>query len=71
VLADLKKNTAPAWFVVTSDQRKVIREREQHLRATTDYSQAHRSILNRRGEYTMDMWLHWICSALFCVGVLY
>lgn len=59
----LPKQTGPVkWYAIKKEGRKLIASRGHDLVATSEYSHAYQSILDKRGVYIMDEWLHFMLT---------
>lgn len=46
-------------FVISSAARAVIKERARHIVQTCDFQRAYSDIVDKRGYWVMEDWLHW------------
>ena len=47
------------WYALSSEARRVIASRESHLTPTCDFGRRYTDIVSKKGNWTMEDWLHW------------
>jgi hypothetical protein len=59
VLSTPPRGQQRQWYQLLPEARKIMQQRASHLVPTCDFGRKYTDIISRKGNWTMEDWLHW------------